>query len=60
MILIIRIALRHPGFWSVIQSFIGFFMFFVASVLIFTFVYFNYFDNDLAEDIVRKYEEIKD
>jgi hypothetical protein len=60
MILIIRIALRHPGVWSVLQSFIGFFMFFVLGVLIFTFVYFNYFENDLAEDIVRKYEEMKD
>jgi len=59
MILIIRIALRHPGFWSVLQSFIGFFVFFVIGVLIFTFVYFNYFENDLAEDIVRKYEDIK-
>ncbi len=59
MILIIRIALRHPGFWSVLQSFIGFFIFFVVGVLIFTFVYFNYFENDLAEDIVRKYEDIK-
>ena len=60
ILILVRIALRNPGFWSVIQSFIGFFMFFVAGVLIFTFVYFNYFENDLAEDIVRKYEEMKD
>ncbi|UCG70021.1 MAG: hypothetical protein JSV09_03125 [Thermoplasmata archaeon] len=60
ILIIVRIALKHPGFWGVIQSFIGFFMFFFAGILIFTFVYFNYFENDLAEDIVRKYKEIKD
>jgi hypothetical protein len=60
ILILVRIALKNPGFWSVIQSFIGFFMFFFAGVLIFTFVYFNYFENDLAEDIVRIYEELKD
>ena len=60
ILILVRMALRNPGFWSVLQSFIGFFMFFLAGVLLITFVYFNYFENDLAEDIIRKYEEIKE
>jgi hypothetical protein len=58
--LLVRIALRNPAIISVMFSFIIYSMFFVVGVVIFTFVYFNYFENDLAKDIVKRYEEFRD
>jgi hypothetical protein len=59
IILIVRLALEKSEIRSVLSSFASFYIFFVVGVLIFTFIYFNYFENDLALDIAKKYEELK-
>jgi hypothetical protein len=59
LILIVRMAMERPGIREFIPTFLGFFVLFILGVLVTTFVYFNYFENDLAYDIVQKYEEIK-
>ncbi|UCE37487.1 MAG: hypothetical protein JSW00_18865 [Thermoplasmata archaeon] len=59
LILFVRMALVRPGFKDIIGDFLGYFMLFIITVIVTTFVYFNYFENDLAYDIARKYEEIK-
>ena len=60
MFLLVRLALRNPAFISVMISFLVYSMFFVSGTLIFTFIYFNYFENDLAQDIARRYDEIRE
>ncbi len=60
MFLLIRLALRHPGFISVLYSMVTYSIFFVGGIFIITFIYFNYFENELAADIVEKFEEIKE
>jgi hypothetical protein len=52
-------AMERPGFVNFITAFFGFFVLFVMGVIVTTFVYFNYFENDLAYDIVQDYEEKK-
>jgi hypothetical protein len=59
LILFVRMAVMRPGFREFIGAFLGFFMLFIIGVIITTFVYFNYFENDLAYDIAQKYEKIK-
>ena len=59
LILFVRMAVVRPGFQEFIISFLGFFMLFIIGVIMTTFVYFNYFENDLAEDIVKRYKEMK-
>jgi hypothetical protein len=59
IILIVRLALEKQGIRSVLSSFALFYPFFVVGVFLFTFIYFNYFENDLAYDIANKYEELK-
>ena len=59
LILIIRMAMERPGFREFLPNFLGFFVLFILGVMVTTFVYFNYFENDLAYDIAQKYEEIK-
>jgi hypothetical protein len=59
LILIVRMAVVRPGFREFIASFLGFFVLFIIGVVMTTFVYFNYYENDLAYDIAQKYEEIK-
>lgn len=60
ILLLIRLALKNPQFQDFAWGFLGYFMFFVGGVFIFTFVYFNYFNDDLAIDIATKFEKIKD
>jgi hypothetical protein len=59
LILIVRMAVVRPGFREFIGAFLGFFVLFIIGVVMTTFVYFNYYENDLAYDIAQKYEEIK-
>jgi hypothetical protein len=58
LILIVRMAVVRPGFREFISAFVGFFVLFAIGVIMTTFVYFNYFENDLAYNIAQKYEEI--
>jgi hypothetical protein len=60
ILLLIRMALRNPEFVEVMFSFVMFFIFFIPGVFIGTFVYFNYFQNDLASDIARKFRELRE
>jgi hypothetical protein len=59
LILIVRMAVVRPGFREFVGAFIGFFVLFIIGVVMTTFVYFNYYENDLAYDIAQKYEELK-
>lgn len=59
ILLLVRMALRNPAFMDVMSSFVIFFVFFISGVIIVTFVYFNYFEDDLASDIAIKYKELK-
>lgn len=58
MLLLVRMALRNPAIISVMFSFLTYSLLLVTGIIIFTFVYFNYFENDLVYDIARKYREI--
>jgi uncharacterized membrane protein len=58
LILIVRMAVVRPGFQEFMMSFLGFFMLFIIGVVTTSFVYFNYFENDLAADIVMRYDEM--
>jgi hypothetical protein len=60
LLLLVRMAIRNPEFVEVMFSFVIFFIFFIPGVIIGTFVYFNYFENDLASDIAIKYKELKE
>jgi hypothetical protein len=60
ILLLIRMALRNPAFLEVMVSFLIFFIFFIPGVYIGTFVYFNYFENDLASDIAQRFKELKE
>ncbi len=60
LVLLVRMALKNPAILEVMYSFIVFFIFFVSGVFIGTFVYFNYFEDELAQDVYRRYNELKD
>ncbi len=59
LILIIRLAFETIDFQQWVFSFVNGYTAFLGSVIITVFVYFNYFENDLARDIANKYKEIK-
>ncbi len=60
IILIVRFGLMDRDILDMLLSFLGYYMFFIVTAIIFTFVYFNYFNEDLARDIAMRYENIKD
>ncbi len=59
LILIIRLAFETIDFQQWFFAFVNGYLTFLGSVIIIVFVYFNYFENDLARDIANKYKEIK-
>ena len=60
IIVIVRLALIERNIFDILRSFISYYMFFIVIAIIFTFVYFNYFNENLARNIFKKYEDIKD
>lgn len=60
LLIMIRLALEKVDWVAIVTSFIGYYFMFFITALIFTFIYFNYFENELAYDIARRYEKIKD
>jgi len=60
LIIIIRLALKNVNPQEVITAFPIYYMFFVTIIFIITFVYFNYFENDLSKDIANRFTKIKD
>jgi len=60
LIIIIRLALKNVNPQDVITTFPIYYMFFIAIICLLTFIYFNYFENDLAKDIASRFTEIKE
>jgi hypothetical protein len=59
IILLIRLALIKTDLHQLFWLFAGYYPLFLVSAITFTFVYFNYFENDLASNIVNNYHEIE-
>ncbi len=60
LIIIIRLALKNVNPLDVIAAFPIYYMFFITIIFFLTFVYLNYFENDLAKDVADRFTEIKD
>jgi hypothetical protein len=60
IVLLIRTALKNPAIQQVMYSFVIYFIFFFAGIFIMTFVYFNYFEDDLAQDVFHRYNKLKE
>lgn len=60
IIIIIRLALKNVNPREVMMALPIYYVFFIIIVFSLTFVYFNYFEKDLAKDISNRYAEIKD
>ena len=60
IIIIIRLALEKINPRDIFLTLPVYFFFFLIVTFIITFVYFNYFENGLARDVVRRYRKIKD
>jgi len=60
LIIIIRLALKNVNLQEVMMSFPIYYVFFIITIFFLTFVYFNYFENDLAKDVADRFTEIKD
>ena len=58
LIVFIRYALRDIDAWLILGSFALFYFFFIIVSVVFTFVYFNYFEDDLAMTVARDYQEL--
>jgi hypothetical protein len=59
LLLLVRFGLNNDEIGNIIAGFITYFIFFTITLFLFTFVYFNYFENDLAKDITRRFKELK-
>lgn len=60
LITIIRLAMIKVNPRDIIATFPIYYMFFITTIFLLTFIYFNYFENDLAKDVADRYTEIKD
>lgn len=60
IIIIIRLALKNVNPREVMMALPIYYVFFIIIVFFLTFIYFNYFEKDLAKDIANRYTEIKD
>ena len=59
IILLIRLAIVKTDLHQLFWLFASYYPLFLVSAIIITFVYFNYFENDLASNIVNRYREIE-
>ena len=59
IILLLRLAIIKTDLNQLFWLFTSYYPLFLVSSIIITFVYFNYFENDLANNIVNRYREIK-
>lgn len=55
LVVFIRLAILRPDILDVLYSFASFLFFFAITIIVLTFVYFNYFEEDLARDIAESY-----
>ncbi len=56
LIVFIRLTLVSIDFETMVQTFGIFYLFFVIGAMIFTFVYFNYFDDDLGMSVADSFK----
>jgi hypothetical protein len=54
-IIFIKIGLEEAAGENLIDLFIGYFLFNLTIALLFSFIYFNYFENDLIDDITSRF-----
>ena len=59
LILLIRLALVKTDLHQLFWSFVSYYPLFLVSAAIYTFIYFNYFENDLARNIAKRYRKIE-
>jgi hypothetical protein len=58
--LIVRLGLESiVDPYAMLSAFITYFIAFIASAFMFNFIYFNYFENDLLRDVIKRYKELK-
>jgi hypothetical protein len=59
LVVFIRLAILRPDILDVLSEFASFLFFFTITIIVLTFVYFNYFEEDLAKDIEENYIRTK-
>jgi hypothetical protein len=58
LVLVIRLALRDVPLATMLVSFVNYYMVFLLLGSLFTFVYFNYFEDGLAIEVSRAYRRL--
>ena len=59
LVIFIRLVLEKTDLQQLFWSFINFYPIFLVSATISAFIYFNYFENDLARNIANRYRKIE-
>ena len=59
IILLLRLAIIKTDLNQLFWLFTSYYPLFLISAIIITFIYFNYFENDIASNIVNRYREIE-
>ncbi len=60
IIIIIRLGIERVPLERIITAIPVYYFFFFLTIFLITFVYFNYFENELAEKVANRYRQIKD
>ncbi len=55
LLIIIRIAMREMDSYLLIRNFVTFLITYLPITAIFSYVYFNYFEDGLAHDVIKRY-----
>jgi len=59
IIIIIRLGLERIALEELLMTLPMYYIFFVATILLLSFIYFNYFENGLAWEVTKRYNIIK-
>jgi hypothetical protein len=60
IVVYVKLALETASFQTLLLPFLSFYLGFILIAAIFTFAYFNYFENDLARDITDEYLRLQE
>ncbi|UCH89009.1 MAG: hypothetical protein JSV49_12385 [Thermoplasmata archaeon] len=60
IVFIVRMAVREIDIMTFISSFVNYYVFFFITAIVITFIYFNYYENKLASDIIKRYKVLRD
>jgi len=60
LVTLIRLALRDVDLMTILISFFSYYVSFLLISAIFAFVYFNYFEDGLAEDVAKRYDRLEE